>query len=219
MRSTPVCFILLGIASAAWAFTITGMASDEPGKAETPDQRFEKLLTAARKAPEKANWKELRAAFSKTRHYQPHSIDVTRKLEEVARSIGRGEIRSSEAALLALIERERFMRLDSLAMLMMLYEKTGQPKKAEEYRKWVDGILGVLQAPEAGTSFAKPIQILFIQEESFVTFRMPVKEQGLVIRDGHWFDVLELKADGDRPARKVYFDVDLTRNARSILEP
>ncbi len=219
MRSRHVCSVLLGIASVAWAFAMSGMAADEPRDKETPDQRFEKLLTAARKAPEKANWKELRAAFSKTTHYHPHSMEVTRKLEEIARSIGRGETKESETVLVGLVERERFMRLDSLAMLMMLYEKTGQTKKAEEYKKLVNGILGVLQEPEAGKSFKKPIQILFIQEEYFVTFQMPLKEQGLVIQEGHWFDVLEMKTEGDKPARKFYFDVNLTRNARSILGP
>ena len=192
-------------------------ASDDSNDKETPDQRFEKLLAAAMKAPEKANWKELREAFSRTTHYHPYNIDVTEKLRKIAQSIGRGQTKESESALLGLLERERFMRLDTLAMLVMLYEKTDQPKKAEKYKKLLDGILGVLKDAEAGTGFEKPIQILFIEEEYLVTFNMPVRKQSLVVKDGHRFDVLEIESDGDKPAKQVYFDIDLTRNARSIL--
>jgi Domain of unknown function (DUF4919) len=217
MSSSHVRFVLVGVASVVWASTVSAWASDDSKDKEMPDQRFEKLLAAAMKAPEKANWKELREAFSRTTHYHPYSIDVTEKLREVAQSIGRGQTKEGEAVLLGLLERERFMRLDTLAMLVMLYEKTDQPKKAEKYKKLLDGILEVLKFPEAGTSFEKPIQVLFIEEEYLVTFNMPVGKQRLVVKDGHRFDVLELEADGDKPAKQVYFDIDLIQNARSIL--
>jgi hypothetical protein len=214
MKSRYTGFVLIGVISLAWASAATAWAGDDPKSKETPDQRFEKLLAAAVKAPEKTNWRELREAFSRTTHYQPYSIDVTMKLREIAQSIGRGETQKSETALLELLERERFMRLDTLAMLVMLYEKTAQPKKAEKYQKLLDGIIGVLKYPEEGTSFEKPITVLFIDEEYFVTADMPTKQQSLVVHKGHRFDVLETEADGDKPVKKVYFSIDLLRNAR-----
>ena len=183
----------------------------------TLDQRFEKLLADAMKAPEKAGWKPLREAFSRTSHYHPYSIEVDEKLKEIAKAIGRGELKESEAALTKLVERDRFMRFDSMAMLMMLYEKMGQPEKAEKYKKLLDRILEILTYPKNGTSFENPIQILFVQEEYLVTTNMPIKGQGLAINKGHRFDVFELEADGDQPGKNVYFNIDLIQNAKRIL--
>ena len=216
MKSRSVGFVLAGVGCLAWAIAVAARAGDDAKSKETPDQRFEKLLADAMKAPEKADWKSLREAFSRTTHYHPYSIEVDEKLKEIAKSIGRGETKESETALLKLLERDRFMRFDSLAMLMMLYEDTKQPAKAEKYKKLLDGILGVLKYPEAGTSFEKPIQILFVQEEYLVATNMPIKGQVLQIRNGHRFDILEIEAKGDEPEKKIYFDIDLIRNARSL---
>jgi len=218
MKSGSVGLVLFSIVCIAWTLAVTARALDDPKSNETPDQHFEKLLADTMKAPEKADWKSLREAFSKTTYYRPYSIEVHEKLTEIAGSIGRGEAKKSEAALLKLLERERFMRFDTLAMLMMLYEKMDEPEKAEKYKKLLDGILEVLKYPKAGTSFENPIQILFIQEEYLVTTNMPIKDRGLIINKGHWFDVFELKADDDKQRKKVYFNVDLPRNSKSILD-
>ncbi len=218
MKWKSVGFVLLGILCLAWTFDVMARGLDDTKGTETPDQRFEKLLADATNAPEKADWKSLREAFSKTTHYRPYSIDVTEKLNEIAKSIGRGETKESEAALLKLIESERFMRFDSLAMLMLLYERTDQLEKSQKYKRLLDGILEILKYPNAGTSFENPIPILFIQEEYLVTTNMPIKERGLVVEKGHRFDVFQLADDGGQPGKKVYFNVDLTRNAKSIFD-
>jgi hypothetical protein len=218
MKTQSAAFVLLGVGYFALVSGMAVGAQDEPKGKESPDARFEKLLDAAMKAPEKANWRELREAFSRTTHYQPYSIDVTQKLEEIAGSLGRGETKESEAALLKLIEQERFMRIDTLAMLVRLYEKSGEPEKAERYKKVMDGILGVLKYPDEGTSFDKPIHVLFIQEEYLVATNLPIKKQALVIKNGHQYDVLELKTEGDESGKKIYFNVDLTRNARPVFD-
>ncbi len=87
-----------------------------------------------------------------------------------------------------------------------------------ECHSLLDGILEILKFPKAGTSFENPITILFIQEEYLVTTNMPIKGRGLAINQGHRFDVFELEADGDQRGKKVYFNIDLTRNAKSILD-
>jgi len=218
MNSKSVRIVFISVVCLAYTFAVTATALDDPKNNVTPDQLFEKLFAQVIKAPEKAHWKSLREAFSKTTHYQPYSVEVDEKLTEIRASIGRGEAKESEAALLKLLERERFMRFDTLAMLLMLYEKTHEAEKAEKYQKLLDGILEVLKYPRAGTSFENPIQILFIQEEYLVTINMPIKEQGLAINKGHRFDVFELVADVGKQGEKVYFNIDLTRNAKSILD-
>ena len=190
-----------------------GTAAAPPPAREAADRKFEGLLAAARADPGKADWKALRRAFSETSHYDPYGVEVEDRLREIAMAIGRGEFKPSEAALLKLADREGSMRIDTLAMLMMLYERTDQPEKAATYRKLVGGILGVLEAPKAGARFEDAIEVLFIAEEYLVAHNLPIESQSLVVREGHRFDVLAIKADGERPARNLYFNVDLLRNA------
>jgi hypothetical protein len=211
--------VLIRIACVAGTLAGTAKALDGPKTDKTPDQHFETLLEEAMKSPEKADWKALRDAFSKTTRYHPYSVDVTDQLNKIAEAIRRGETKETEAALIKLIERERFMRLDALAMLMMLYDKTGQTEKAEKYSKLVRCILNVLDYSKAGSSFDNPIQVLFIDEEYVVTANMQVKvkAQSLIVKNGHRFDVLEIASDGDQPTKSVYFDIDLMSNAKSLL--
>lgn len=218
MKSNFVGLVIVCVLCLAWTLAVLARGMDDTKGKETPDERFEKLLADAMNAPEKADWKSIREAFSRTTHYHPYSIEVDEKLKEIAKSIGRGETKETEAALLKLIERERFMRFDSLAMLMLLYEKTHQPEKAGKYKKMLDSILEVLKCPKAGTSFENPIPVLFIQEEYLVTTNMPIKGRGLAVSKGHRFDVFEVGAVGDQHEKKVYFNIDLTRNAKSILD-
>jgi hypothetical protein len=201
-----------------WGWLAVGSlitASDDSLPQETADQRFEKLYSAALKDSEKADWKELRRAFAATTHYNPYGIGVPEKLRGIALQIGRGELKASEAALLELLERERQMRLDTLAMTMQLYEKMDQPEKVQRYQKLIEPVLEILFNRDAGMSFEKPIEVLFIQEEYVVTVRMRIKDQALAIHDGHKFDVITVEAQGDEPERKFYFNVDLPRMALS----
>jgi hypothetical protein len=209
------CFVLGFLVLACHAPGPSVAVADDPPPRETPDQRFEKLYSAAMKAPEKADWKALRRAFAETSRYRPYEMDVPEKLRGIAAQIGRGEFKEGEAALRELLERERHMRLDTLAMAMRLYEKMGRPEEVRRYRKLIDPILGILFDKESGASFEKPIPVLFIQEEYVVTSRMRVKERGLVIHDGHRFDVCTVEAEGTEPERKIYFDVDLPQKALS----
>ncbi len=208
-RLAPTPVLCLAALSLAWLASGLAAASAQ----ETADRRFEKLLTAAKKDPGKADWKTLRRAFSMTTRYDPYSVDVDEKLKEIAQAIGRGEFKESEAALLKLVERDGFMRFDSLAMLMRLYDKTEQPEKAKIYKGFLEGILGVLDYPKSGVSFENPIEVLFVQEEYLVTTNMPKESQGLVFKNGRRYDVLTIKAEGDRPERQVFFNIDLLRNA------
>lgn len=209
MSGSPL-FVTLTVVALAWQGPgLTRTASAQ----EPPDRLFEKLLAVAMKDSERANWKELRRAFARTPRYHPYRIDVDEKLKEIARSIGRGELKESETALLDLVERGRYMRIDSLAMLMMLYDRMEQPEKSKKYRKFIDGILGVLEYPKSGASLENPIEVLFVQEEYLVTTNMPIKGRGSSLKNGHFYDIFTLKAKDGGAERQVFFNTDLLRNA------
>jgi hypothetical protein len=194
---------------------LVGMAPEDPSAGETPDQKFEKLFVEAHKEPEKADWKALRRAFAVTSYYHPYEIQVPQEIGKITKAIGRGEYESSEAALLKLLERERFMRLDTLACTMMLYEKSRQAEKLARIRKLVEANLKILFDPKAGGSFEAPIEVLFIEEEYLVTSKVRARRKGLMVHEGQRFDVFAIEAEGDQPARDIYFNVDLPQKSLS----
>jgi hypothetical protein len=206
---------MIGLSLGVLALMLPGMVPDDPPtkEKESPDQKFEKLLAEAHKAPEKADWKALRRAFAETTHYHPYDVTVSEELRKIAKAIGRGEFEPSEAALLKLLDQERSMRLDTLAMTMMLYDKSNQPEKAAKYRKLIDPIFKILFDPKAGGSFEEPIEVLFIEEEYLVTAKMRAKRRGLMSHEGHRFDVFAIEAQGDKPAHDLHFSVDLPQNS------
>lgn len=104
-------------------------ADDKPPKSDarpSPDQKFEGLLAAAEKDPEKADWKALRLAFSDTSHYQPYNPEWRKDLARVGQTMEKGDLKAAEQALLTLLRRERLMRIDAQAMAVGLYQKMGE---------------------------------------------------------------------------------------------
>jgi hypothetical protein len=209
-RKVAIAFAVL-----IFIWQTVGLARAASEAQETPDQAFERLLDAAMKSPQKANWKELRQAFAKTTHYAPYSIDVDEKLRGFAKDLSLGKFKESEAGLIKLVERDRFMRFDSLSLLLMVYEKLEQPEKAKKYKAILGGIFGVLQYPKAGVSFENPIEVLYVQEEYLVTRNMPKEGQALAINDGHRYDIITIKENDGIPELQIYFNIDLLQNARS----
>jgi hypothetical protein len=179
------------------------------------DRRFDSLLAAAKKAPEKADWKALRHAFAETSRYQPYNIEWREELSKVTENLEGGDLKKAEAALTKLLDREGYMRIDAHGLAIALYDKSGEKAKADLRRKFMDGIAGTLFVPGTGTSFEKPIEVLFIEEEYFFlgVLELKAQRQGLMMHDGHRFDVYKTEPkDGGEP-KEFYFNVDLPQKA------
>ena len=183
---------------------------------ETQEQRFERLLAPALRDPAKANWKELRAAFAGTPAHQPYSTAATDELKRIVREIGHDEAKESEAALLKLIERERYMRLDSLFILMRLYDNTKQPEKAAQFKKYVDAIIEVLDYPKGGTALDQAVEVLYIEEEYIFLGNQKSAGQKHIMQDGHHFDILTVAKQGNTPDKSLYFNIDLVWRGNPI---
>ena len=54
---------------------------------------------------------------------------------------------AAEKALVTLLERERYMRIDAIAMAAALYEKMGDKTKAKKHRDLLDGMTGTVFIP------------------------------------------------------------------------
>ena len=83
-------------------------------------------MTSALKEPEKTDWTALRHAFAETAHYKPYNFKWKEELAKVGKDIERGELMVAELALVKLLDRERFIRLDAQALAVALYDKMGR---------------------------------------------------------------------------------------------
>jgi hypothetical protein len=126
-----------------------------------------------------------------------------------------GNLKAAEAALAKLLKRERFMRLDGQAIAVALYGKLGETEKARKHREFLEGLSSAVFAAGLGTSFEKPIEVLFIEEEYvfLATMGLKLREQALSERDGHRFDLITTHASGDKPERTFYFNIDMPWNS------
>jgi hypothetical protein len=190
-------------------------AGDEPASEKAADQRFDRLLTAAKKAPDKADWKALRAAFAETSRYQPYNIEWRKELTKVANDLKAGDTMAAEGALSKLMEREGYMRLDAHGLAIALYEKTGQKEKLALHRKFTEGLSSTIFVPGTGESLEKPIDVLFIEEEYLFLSALGLKpkRQGLKRHDEHRFDVFTTEPKDGAASRTYYFNIDLPQKA------
>ena len=115
-----------------------------------------------------------------------------------------------------MVERERYMRLDSLFLLMQFYDDTDQPAQAKKFKGYVDAIIKVLDYPNGGKSMDKAVGVIYIDEEYLFLGGGKSKGQKHLMQDGHHFDVLTAPADGDAPEHPLYFNIDLVWRGNPI---
>jgi hypothetical protein len=132
-------------------------------------------------------------------------------MSKVGKDIHEGNFKVAEAELVKLLERERFMRIDGHAMALALYEKMGESEKARTHRDFLEGLSAAVFVPGHGMSIEKPIEVLFMDEEYALIGAMglKMKQQALMERDGHRFDVLTTAANRGEPERQFYFNIDM----------
>ncbi len=85
-----------------------------------------------------------------------------------------------------------------------------RPKK-RKHQEFLDGLLSAVLVPGHGSSFERPIEILFVEEEYVVlgSLGLRMKEQGLHERNGHHFDVLTTHAKPGQPEQHLFFNIDM----------
>jgi hypothetical protein len=211
MRIRRTFLVVACLAAVGWNGQVSGQpATDERPAQKSPDLKFDALLAQAQKDPAKTDWKALRVAFAATSHYKPYGEWRT-ELAKVREKFEKDELKSAEAMLVKLMERERSMRLDGHAVAVALYEKMGDSDKARRHRAFLEGLTSAVFVPGAGKSFEKPIEVLFVDEEYFFlgSLGLTMKRQGLTEHNGHKFDVLTTDAKGDQPELELYFNIDL----------
>ena len=212
MSRLGLSIALIGFMIAGWsAPPVAAQPGDHDRSARVLDQKFEELLVAAQKDPKKTDWKALRHAFAETSHYQPYNAAWGQDISKVRKSIHDGNLKEAEAALTRLLERERYMRIDALALAVALFEKTEDSEKARKHKEFLESLTATVFAAGLGTSLEKPIEVLYIEEEYIALAAMgsKLKQQALSERGGHRFDVMTTEAKPGEPERQLYFKIDI----------
>jgi hypothetical protein len=217
MTMIRLSITLAGIVIGSWITTpaIAQTVKDDDEAAKARDREFDTMLAAAEKDPKKADWKALRRAFAETSYYEPYDTTSRDEFGKVVQKLRDGDLKAAEAALVKINAHEHFMRIDGHAIAGVLYEKLGDSEKARKHKEIFEGLSSALLAPGLGTSFEKPIEVLFVDEEYsvLVAMKLKLKTQALSEQAGHRFDVLTVHAGNGEPERVLYFNIDMPWNS------
>jgi hypothetical protein len=215
MRTRRLRAAIAVMLSAAVLPLVGAHGQEKPDKGNQARQRFEKLLAGAKKQPGKADWKALRHAFAETDEYSPYDLDWRKRFSAALGELKKGDLKTAEKSLTALLEADRYMRIDAHFLAVDLYEQLNRKEKVALHRAFIEGITSTLFVPGTGLSAEKPIEVLFIDEEYMFLRSLGVKatRQGLSRKDRHSFDVYKVEANEGNPEHLFYFNVDLPQNS------
>jgi hypothetical protein len=197
------------------------LALDDPPAAradESPDAVFARMLEAAKTDPEKADWKALRLAFSKTKSYTPHlqKLDSTPIMQELKN----GERAAALVALDRLLE-GRWVDPGAHWLAAFVCAEVEDSKREKLHLAFARGLTNSIINAGDGVSFETAFPVLTLGEEYFVLddvlkFQKHEK-QTLVKHDGHMFDVHTFRSPSGSEVT-VHFSIDIPWAAeRSLL--
>jgi hypothetical protein len=216
MTTIRLSIALAALLIAGWCTTPSiAQTRDDDKASKALDRKFDTLLIAAQKDPKKADWMALRHAFAETSYYQPYDTAWRDGIVTIAKNMQDGNLKAAETALVKVIEGEHSMRMEGHAFAIALYEKMGDSEKARKHKDFLEGVSSTVFAPDRGTSFEKPIEVLFVDEEYTVlrAMKMKIKSQALSEHNGHRFDILTTHAERGQPERVLYFNIDMPWNS------
>ena len=183
------------------------------------DAAFEALMAEARKDPDSVDYRKLRGAYVKSSGYAPYGVDNDAD-KKVRQAMTEGDIEGALKIMRGLLK-EKPLDLDHNAFAAMLYNMAGDAEKERWHQHFTGGNLLAIVEGRDGSSFEQAYPVIDVAEEYFLLTVKGLDRDRQFLRehDGHRFDVLEVKKDGES-AGKLFFNVDLPMEAMGkMLQP
>jgi hypothetical protein len=192
---------------ASWALAGTCAMKPDPGGPE-----FDQLLSAAQADPERADFRRLRLAYTRSPGYAPYEPD---ELDTAAldQEVANGE---RVAGLLALDRMMDGHWLDMKAHLVAARAcaRFGEEARAELHARFARGlVLSILDSGD-GRTFETAWPVIDVSEEYDVLLALGLgfpQAQELVQNGGHEFDVITVSGPVEGREMKLYFNIDVPR--------
>lgn len=187
---------------------------------DADDASFAKLWEQAKEAPEKADYKAIRAAFVKTSKYQPYGI-MTKEFDVVKKAIKSKDIPAAIAGMDVILEKKP-LDVDAHIQAAFLHSEGGDKKIEEMHKSLAAGLAKAIVEGHKGVSFDDAIPVIAVDEEYFVLKILKFQSKGHSLREheGRRYDVHNVESPDFPGNREVYFDVTIPMNALAkMLKP
>jgi len=170
---------------------------------------FEVLLGRLKQFDRSIDFRELRISYAETAEYNPYNEN---KDVKTAMSIALEAKRFEEAFKTAeTILGKNYLDLDAHLTCGFVYKELGNSERADFHDFVVRGILRSLMNSGDGKSPETAFQVISISEEYVILdlLNLMMKEQKLVGRNGHQYDVMTAAHRETKETLTVYFNIDI----------
>ena len=196
---------LLGVAAlfAASAFA---------GPAAQPAADYAALVAAAKNG-QNVDFQALREAYVKSADYDPYGLKLPPAAREMIPAANAGDCQKAMKIARSVIE-TAFIHADAHTILALCADKAGDEAGEQAERKIAVGLMRSIFNSGDGKTPQTAYRVVTVWEEYSVLQLLKLRRtvQHLVSVDGHAYDVLDAKRDGQDKVESIYFRID------SILE-
>jgi hypothetical protein len=207
---------LAALLAAAGAWAQTPKAPKPPqAAAQSPDARYQALVTAAKAGDASVDWQAMRFAYADRPSFSPEAGDDeaahARKMREDYQT---GDFANAIEEAKAVMDVD-FVDAEAHLIASQAYAKRGDQLSAGREQAIAVGLLKSIQTGD-GSSAAQAFTVIRVKEEyvMMATSGRRVTRQSLQQIEGHSYDVLETVNRAGETAT-VYFQIDRVRAAEA----
>lgn len=166
-------------------------------------------LVAAAKSGQSVDFRALREAYAKSPDYDPYGSKLPSALREMIPAATAGDCQKAVTIAGTAIE-AAFIYSDAHMILALCAGKAGDTAREEAERKIAVGLMKSIFNSGDGKTPQTAYRVVTVWEEYNVLQlqHMHRTVQRLVSVDGHEYDVLDAKRDGEDKVQSIYFRID-----------
>ena len=157
---------LAGFLIVGWSTTpAVAQAGDDDEAGKVLDQKLREAAGRGSERPQEGRLEGPRHAFAETSHYQPYNSSWRQDIGKVANNLHDGKLKEAEAGSRSCSIANASCESMPTRSPSRCTKRREIPRKPDNIRIFSKAFHATVFAPGHGTSFEKPIEVLFIDEE------------------------------------------------------
>ena len=167
------------------------------------------LLARAKLDPARADFRQLRMAFTKTPAYLPYDR-YTAEDKEINAAVEAGNWTRALEIVNRLLEKN-YVRIRSHLSALMIYDKQGDPERARFHHAFVNGLFRSIMSSGDGRSVESAFVVINTEEEYDVIGLSGLQPGGQALRHegGKSYDVMTVTPRKGGEPIQLFFDITL----------
>jgi hypothetical protein len=167
------------------------------------------LLARAKAGDLSIDFKQLRVSYmdSPERH---QAKDTDKQEKEMLAALKTKDYKKAIANADVILENE-FINLDAQRVELIAHQELGEKEKADFYKGIVQGLIHSILDSGDGKSPETAYTVVTVHEEYVVLQILGLRPAGQSVfsKNGHSYDVLDVKKQDSKDSEKLYFNVDI----------